>query len=528
MNRFVILFLLIGNFFALGKIVYPGTMIPYWDMSPNASFPVMVGTIDTNTVLIWRITEGIHGIISCDENFVSVNDPDNPYFFPSGNPVGPSTDGKSVSIERRFKIAGDYYFKDAFFPNTMHGNVTVINATKELKDDSDDGESNYEEALIVFNRMLSWIVFFLLVISIVGASCVIITFSVFKDIRTFPIKLIMYLCWCIILGNVSFLFAFEGAFYENEYLCYIIGMAVHGFFLANFCWTLSISWNFFQMIVQRNRNSEKLEGWYHLFSWGFPIACIMWTSAFLEYGDRGGVCYITSPVFVFLFFFMPGLIIISLNAILFFFVVREIHETLSTAPKTDKREAKKELRVYLSIFITVGLSWIFGFLMVLFQSTLIRLVFLVLFSITTPMQGFLIFLFYCANPKVFGKWAGLFGRCVPYLKHWEELDSRSGTSSGTSTCSRNSLKSANTSFRTSTDSMSTRSNLWDSDDDEEYLLGDPEGFVGVDTDEEYLIDSSSFIYTEKGEGEGGLTFNTSSEYGEDLSSGDGFDFGDDA
>lgn len=48
----------------------------------------------------------------------------------------------------------------------------------------------------------------------------------------------------------------------------------------------------------------------------------------------------------------------------------------------------------------LGLSWIFGFFMVLFPEEIIQLIFLTLFSLTTPAQGFFIFIFYCLNLKV--------------------------------------------------------------------------------------------------------------------------------
>lgn len=106
-------------------------------------------------------------------------------------------------------------------------------------------------------------------------------------------------------------------------------------------------------------------------------------------------------MYIFLFLFTPGLIIISANAIMFFFVVREVRETLASTPKTNKNEWSKEFKVYLSIFVSIGLSWVFGFLMVLFNfQEILSLIFLTLFSITTPLQGFFIFLAYCFNLRV--------------------------------------------------------------------------------------------------------------------------------
>jgi len=144
----------------------------------------------------------------------------------------------------------------------------------------------------------------------------------------------------------------------------------------------------------------------------------------VEYGAiRSGSsaqCWITDDLARFLTFFIPGLLIISSNGILFFFIGREIHETLAGAPKSDQRDRKKELRVYASIYVSIGLSWVFGYLMFLVPQDVVITIFLILFTVTTPLQGFFIFLFYCVNKKVAAKWAGLFGYCIPCCKSLEE------------------------------------------------------------------------------------------------------------
>merc|ERR1712137_1352602 len=143
--------------------------------------------------------------------------------------------------------------------------------------------------------------------------------------------------------------------------------------------------------------------------------------------------YIKSALVRFLCFFIPGLIIISCNAILFFFVGREIHETLSSAStssdsgrpfdKEKLKTLKKEFRVYLSIFVSIGLSWIFGYLMFLLPFPIVSDIFFILFSIFTPMQGLLIFVFYLLNKKVVGAWAALFG-VLPFCPCCNALASR--------------------------------------------------------------------------------------------------------
>jgi hypothetical protein len=122
---------------------------------------------------------------------------------------------------------------------------------------------------------------------------------------------------------------------------------------------------------------------------------------------------------------------------LFFFIGREIHETLAGAPKSDQRDRKKELRVYISIYVSIGLSWVFGYLMFLVPEEIVITIFLIIFTIVTPLQGFFIFLFYCVNKKVAAKWAGLFGKCIPpcndLADSWTQTPS---AASGTNTGSR--------------------------------------------------------------------------------------------
>lgn len=311
------------------------------------------------------------------------------------------------------------------------------------------------EVINVFN----WIVLVLMILSIVGAFCTIVVFTIVGDkpkkLRTYPIKLIMYLCICICIGFTAFLIAFEPAIYTNDGLCIFIAICVHYYFLANFLWTFCIAFNFYQMIVRRNREHEELEKYYHVACWGIPAIFVIFTGGFSSYGDLGGACYITNAIVRFICFFIPGLIIISCNAILFFFVGREIHETLSSATSHDSnlrdftrlKSLKKEFRVYLSIFVSIGLSWIFGYLMFLLPFPIVTDIFFILFSIFTPMQGILIFIFYLVNPKVVSSIMWLFGKlpccpCCAWGAAYLDTDSTTNSQSNSSNKSGQSNSSA--------------------------------------------------------------------------------------
>lgn len=273
------------------------------------------------------------------------------------------------------------------------------------------------EGLNLYGEILSYIVTILSVFSIVGAFLTILTFTLFRSLRTYPIKLIIYLCYSILLAQLFFLLSF--VIYDT-FMCIPSAILIHYFFLADFCWSFCVAFNFYQMIVSRNREAETYELYYHIACWGIPSLAVIGVGGADEYDNLGAVCYIVSPIAKFVGFFLVGLVTISANTVIFFFISREIHETIGAAPGADKREKSKEYRVYLSIFISIGLNWIFGFIMTLFPlNSVPYLLFLTLFSLTAPLQGFLIFASYCWNVKVMSHWAGLLGRCFPYFKRLE-------------------------------------------------------------------------------------------------------------
>lgn len=48
---------------------------------------------------------------------------------------------------------------------------------------------------------------------------------------------------------------------------------------------------------------------------------------------------------IFLGFFLPGLLIVTANTVIFIFTVKEIHDTLKSAPNSDKQEKSREMKV---------------------------------------------------------------------------------------------------------------------------------------------------------------------------------------
>lgn len=97
-----------------------------------------------------------------------------------------------------------------------------------------------------FNKIIVIIQLILMALSILGALFTIITFLVFPRIRTYPIKLICWLCLTIVLGQTLFIITAFAA--KGTDICEAFGALVHYFFLTNFTWCSCLAFNFYQLV----------------------------------------------------------------------------------------------------------------------------------------------------------------------------------------------------------------------------------------------------------------------------------------
>jgi hypothetical protein len=110
----------------------------------------------------------------------------------------------------------------------------------------------------------------LLCISITCCLLTMISFAVFADLRTYPIRLILYQCITIVMSFLFFMIGFANAVVESSF-CKGCAAITHYFFIADFCWCGVVAFNFYQMIVKRNKEVQRYEKFYHLFGWGVPL-----------------------------------------------------------------------------------------------------------------------------------------------------------------------------------------------------------------------------------------------------------------
>ena len=137
--------------------------------------------------------------------------------------------------------------------------------------DSPTGTNADEEATRIFFDVIYHLTEVLFFISVIGALITIITFTIFPRIRTYPIKLIIYLCITIVVGHTIFSLS---PYVTQSPFCVVTGAIVHYFLLSNFLWCGCIAFNFYQMVRPCSRPSRP--------NWAVPALLLLYPCEFFS------------------------------------------------------------------------------------------------------------------------------------------------------------------------------------------------------------------------------------------------------
>ena len=123
-------------------------------------------------------------------------------------------------------------------------------------------------------------------------------------------------------------------------------------------------------------------------------------------------CWINSSTVLIYSFLVPLAVCVVLNTILFFIIIYRLHQNAKHRRKDSRSfqaaSSAREAKAAMSIFVLLGLSWLFGGLIDTGSSSSLSLVFQYLFSIFTTLQGFFIFVLQCVfNDRVWEAKDGL-------------------------------------------------------------------------------------------------------------------------
>ncbi|KAL0229766.1 hypothetical protein PCE1_003330 [Barthelona sp. PCE] len=236
------------------------------------------------------------------------------------------------------------------------------------------------------------------ILSLAGSSFIIFMYLRFKDIRSFPFKLLTYL-------STADLFAAISHFVPS---CFLSAVMQEFFFTASFFWVLVISLHSYIFVVKRLKAATKYEIFYHLGSWGIPLLFTLICIFYDAFGPTDSPwCWIDSEFVAlrWLLFYIPLIMIMIILCYFTFQITRVLKakgqdiKLDSTSSNLDKQAAS--LTIYVIAFVIVRTPSVITRTMGLFTSDNIILSFLShLHALCSPLQGFVNSLLVLSNPRV--------------------------------------------------------------------------------------------------------------------------------
>jgi hypothetical protein len=262
-------------------------------------------------------------------------------------------------------------------------------------------------------------------LSVIGCAVVLLTYSLFKELRTLPGKILMNLSAAILatslfLVAVIRLFALSG----KEELCHTTAIFLHWFVLSEFSWMTIMSVELARTLVRASRLrptesdmvKRKIFLIYLLIGWGIPTivaglsVVLNYTTDYIQYGEDG-FCWIGDRNSFFAVFLTPVVLSLLLNAAAFFVTSYLLLKAQRGEAKLQKQHSTSYFRIHLSVFSVTGLTWAFGFVAILARNDWAWYIFLIL----TSTQGFTICAAFLFTKKVFSLYKE---RC------WSRISSR--------------------------------------------------------------------------------------------------------
>ncbi|KAL5477040.1 hypothetical protein EMCRGX_G023782 [Ephydatia muelleri] len=214
--------------------------------------------------------------------------------------------------------------------------------------------------------------------SIVGCVVLIITYLLFRELRTLPGKLLMNLAVAILASDIALVGLLTIAHYvSSQKYCVSIAIILHFTFLSRFSWMSVIAFRLllafsrpflsnYSSKILKCKGEKKIFMCAFAFGWLSPLLIVVVCIALnfsvdlIGYG-KNSRCWITSRGALIGGFIVPVYLSVLFNTVCFVVTCWSIFcSTLKHKALTG--EGKSHVRVYISLGILMGLTWLFGFI----------------------------------------------------------------------------------------------------------------------------------------------------------------------
>ncbi|XP_022622773.1 adhesion G-protein coupled receptor G2 [Seriola dumerili] len=335
------------------------------------------------------------------------------------------TEDIQFTIRNINPIHGNFVASCAFWDFTLNGDrggwsaagCFVVNSTPEettcscnhltsfaiLLDLSRGGITDHQQA-----QVLTFITYIGCGISAIFLAVTLLTYLSFeKLLRDIPAKILVQLCFSLLLLNLVFLLDGWLALYPAIGLCTSTAFFLHYFLLTSFTWAGLEALHMYLSIIQvftpyLSRYMLK----FTLIGWGIPLLVVIITLSvdkdnygvvtYGKYtnGTSDDFCWLRNNVAFYVGVVAYFLLILVLCLLVFIVVMVQLARIKRQNPQNQSpnRGLMTDLRSIAGLSILLGLTWGFA----LFAWGPLYLPFVYLFSIFNSLQGFLVFVFHCA------------------------------------------------------------------------------------------------------------------------------------
>ena len=214
-------------------------------------------------------------------------------------------------------------------------------------------------------------------ISIIGSIALVLTYSLFKELRNLPGKVVMSLSIGYLVYDVCIMFSAGIILVDSKGLCGFIGIFLHYLALCQFLWGNIVGIEYirtFHLAIKVQMGlSEKQKLYffvvYSILGWGIPGVIVLVTVIINYTASDGAIyggssCWFNNYVAFILTLFIPLFISSVLNVVIFGVVIYMWRKVTSNAIgvehsslKQVKRKRWVQLRAMVALFLILVLTW---------------------------------------------------------------------------------------------------------------------------------------------------------------------------
>ncbi|XP_063929324.1 latrophilin Cirl isoform X4 [Zophobas morio] len=289
------------------------------------------------------------------------------------------------------------------------------------------------------------------IISIICLILAIITFQLFRGLKSDRTTIHCNLCICLLIAELIFLIGIGQT--ENKIVCGVIAGFLQYFFLCAFIWMFFEGFQLYVMLIEVFEAEKSRVKWYYFFAYGLPLVIVLVSAAIYPQGyGTEQHCWLKTNNYFIYSFVGPVIVVLFLNLIFLGMAVvmmcrhasasvsikNKEHSRLASTSGKEENALQTKFQAHLAwlkgaivLVFLLGLTWTFGFLYLNQESVAMAY----LFAFLNCLQGFFIFLFHCVqNEKVRKEYRKFIRRhsWLPKCLRCSKPSGGAGSSSGSS------------------------------------------------------------------------------------------------